>query len=698
MSQSEPHSYNISAKLQNGILSIYVHDTITNCKWRQEFTQTCFPANKLYNVAKSLIMAIQEMINSTKHQQNNHHYEHVLKPITILVYNQWCYLTINNSNLPSFALRPIEKESGTQNRKETCTTHTDSSHQAKVKKNVDLFSSNNKANSNQKKKTIIVIDKGLVARNIARFSKVQQTNEQKVSSSTNTKKANKKNKSKKKQPSRPPPTLNRPPTPTATSASSSANNSNFLPVHSSSSSNRPPTPTPLRNDSVILPTNNTLPIPMRPLPSMPASKSISSPTGNSSSSQPFIPAPPVPRKQSKKASSWSPPASTASNAYSMNTNYSYNSNSNNGNGNGAHRQYRAANTNQSRYTHSTSNNNNNNDSNRNEKSKPRMDHYDRPLPPPPSPCKKEEAEQSFQPGQVLTNCEKESSDSYSNSSPTSSGSLSMGGGSGVINICNSPEFTQYSDSDEDDGIMFNTDDEDSSSFKQPSADSSFCRHGSMDSNSGSSDSFLTNDGDEIITTKGSRSRNTKPSANGNGYNDDPSSLYHQSVSVPVKKMKLYDAMTTGLDLEDEHSTDMDEGTVGADEFDCEYSGNRYHDHEDYEYDIVRTPTQDRQDVGSKFGNTNMWMDEYEEVHSDQQEGVKRGAPYMVKRKKYTPRAHNEKPFKLTICVNGDKIDDMVSHVIEQQIAEEEYYEEEDLADEPFYDPNYLGISPYEDEY
>eukprot|EP01084_Bolivina_argentea_P303944 524855_1 len=104
-SNSEPHSYNIQAKLQNGILSIFVHDTMSNDQWRQEFTQISFPGHRLYDVAKSLIMAIQEMLNNAN---NNTNIANPLnRPIGILVYNQWCYLTIHNSKLPSFALRPV---------------------------------------------------------------------------------------------------------------------------------------------------------------------------------------------------------------------------------------------------------------------------------------------------------------------------------------------------------------------------------------------------------------------------------------------------------------------------------------------------------------------------------------------------------------------------------------------------------------
>eukprot|EP00483_Globobulimina_turgida_P003655 UN03661 len=73
---------------------------MSNLQWRQEFTQISFSGHKLYDVAKSLIMAIKEMINNN-HPSSN-------KAIAILVYNQWCYLTIYNSNIPSFALRPIQ--------------------------------------------------------------------------------------------------------------------------------------------------------------------------------------------------------------------------------------------------------------------------------------------------------------------------------------------------------------------------------------------------------------------------------------------------------------------------------------------------------------------------------------------------------------------------------------------------------------
>jgi len=52
--------------------------------------------------------------------------------------------------------------------------------------------------------------------------------------------------------------------------------------------------------------------------------------------------------------------------------------------------------------------------------------------------------------------------------------------------------------------------------------------------------------------------------------------------------------------------------------------------------------------------------------------------------------------ELVICLNGSMIDDLETHAIEQVIAEEEYYDEEE-SEQDFYDPNYLGVQPYYDD-
>merc|ERR1712066_1031115 len=44
--------------------------------------------------------------------------------------------------------------------------------------------------------------------------------------------------------------------------------------------------------------------------------------------------------------------------------------------------------------------------------------------------------------------------------------------------------------------------------------------------------------------------------------------------------------------------------------------------------------------------------------------------------------------ELVICLNGSVIDDLEHHAIEQMIAEEEYYDEEEDQTPDYYDPNY----------
>jgi len=67
----------------------------------------------------------------------------------------------------------------------------------------------------------------------------------------------------------------------------------------------------------------------------------------------------------------------------------------------------------------------------------------------------------------------------------------------------------------------------------------------------------------------------------------------------------------------------------------------------------------------------------------------------VGRGRGTVRRRERRRERLRICVNGREIGDVEGHAAEQQIAEDEWYEEEE--DEIFYDPKFLGIDPYADE-
>eukprot|EP00483_Globobulimina_turgida_P005236 UN05246 len=93
----------MSAHFENNILLIEVYDSIQGNKYRNEFAQNDFPLYAIYDVAKILVDAI----NSSKAGRHSHAISvNGFKPISISEYGQWCYLTVNGTQIPSFALRP----------------------------------------------------------------------------------------------------------------------------------------------------------------------------------------------------------------------------------------------------------------------------------------------------------------------------------------------------------------------------------------------------------------------------------------------------------------------------------------------------------------------------------------------------------------------------------------------------------------
>eukprot|EP01084_Bolivina_argentea_P216337 367566_1 len=100
------HIYNISAHFDKDVLCIEVFDAIQRTQFRNEFNQSCFPHMNVRNVAKELIDAVN-LLCVGKHDNNVSDNES--HPINIYEYNHWCYLTVNGTKLPSFALRPFQK-------------------------------------------------------------------------------------------------------------------------------------------------------------------------------------------------------------------------------------------------------------------------------------------------------------------------------------------------------------------------------------------------------------------------------------------------------------------------------------------------------------------------------------------------------------------------------------------------------------
>ena len=93
--------YRITADLKQGIITIQVYDAATKRRWRSEFTQKNFPKQPIFDIASQLIDAINSMNNKNIQKIGN------FIPISISEYYKWCYVSVNGSDLPVFALRPI---------------------------------------------------------------------------------------------------------------------------------------------------------------------------------------------------------------------------------------------------------------------------------------------------------------------------------------------------------------------------------------------------------------------------------------------------------------------------------------------------------------------------------------------------------------------------------------------------------------
>ena len=109
---SEP-CYVIQAHFKNNILAIHVNDCSSTNEWRQEFTQNVFKHIQIYKVSKILIRSIQKTAQiKDKDNNNKKKNDSNCKKIKIFEYNGLCYVTLIDSGLPSFALRPIDKDAG----------------------------------------------------------------------------------------------------------------------------------------------------------------------------------------------------------------------------------------------------------------------------------------------------------------------------------------------------------------------------------------------------------------------------------------------------------------------------------------------------------------------------------------------------------------------------------------------------------
>ena len=113
---SEP-CYVIQAHFKNNILAITVYDSSSSNEWRQEFTQNAFKHVQIYKVAKVLIHSIQQTANNNNGNDDEKKHDEMRKQIKIFEYNNFCYVTLLNSNLPSFALRPNNGKNGNKKKK-----------------------------------------------------------------------------------------------------------------------------------------------------------------------------------------------------------------------------------------------------------------------------------------------------------------------------------------------------------------------------------------------------------------------------------------------------------------------------------------------------------------------------------------------------------------------------------------------------
>eukprot|EP01084_Bolivina_argentea_P245796 411446_1 len=92
------HSYVMEAHFSNNILSVSVMDTIQKTEFRNEFIQTDFVNDSILKIAVILVDAINS-VNDAETNSNN-------DLLSVVEYGNWCYVTVNATDIPSFALRP----------------------------------------------------------------------------------------------------------------------------------------------------------------------------------------------------------------------------------------------------------------------------------------------------------------------------------------------------------------------------------------------------------------------------------------------------------------------------------------------------------------------------------------------------------------------------------------------------------------
>jgi len=95
--------YRITADYKDEIITVNINDATTKRSWRSEFSQKNFPKQPIFDIAQTLIEAINSMNDKNSKKVKN------FVPIKISEYYKWCYVTVNGTDLPTFALRPVLK-------------------------------------------------------------------------------------------------------------------------------------------------------------------------------------------------------------------------------------------------------------------------------------------------------------------------------------------------------------------------------------------------------------------------------------------------------------------------------------------------------------------------------------------------------------------------------------------------------------
>jgi len=290
--------------------------------------------------------------------------------------------------------------------------------------------------------------------------------------------------------------------------------------------------------------------------------------------------------------------------------------------------------------------------------------------------------------------------------------------------------SDYYDDEMEDELLMSSDvdnllDENASLYKES-------KHGSMDS---VIDSVCTADGmgDDIVTgaiTKGmsqspssdSDDDDTAPHHNDDDDDDDEEEYKSESFECDFSGDDHYDIVRSLRRLRGYHDSQEDEEDDGDDdeeeeeeEQEEEYpddddvlrmqrqqpegvkDGEYEHEYEyEYEYGYEHDLDEDdrrqdkpRQTSSSGSSKAKTQQLQASKTHSTNNKTNNKGKNGGSRKKK--------KCNPLKICLNGAVIGDVVNHVFEQQIAEEEYYDDEEFEEEPYYDPNYLGVNPYYDD-